>query len=98
MNEKKKSGVLPIVGLILLLVLCVAGVELIFTGLGKAIPNEARGQSPSVSASQSVQSTPEAGDSSARSAPSFCPFCGENLPSAFQWGQFCPYCGEQVEA
>ena len=35
---------------------------------------------------------------SAQPAPSFCPFCGEGLPSSFQWGQYCPYCGEQVEA
>ena len=94
MNEKKKSGVFPIVGLILLLLLCVAGVELVFAGLGAAIPNQGRGQSTSASASQS---TPD-GAASAQSAPSFCPFCGEKLPSAFQWGQFCPYCGEQVEA
>ncbi len=91
MNPSKKKNLLTVAGLILLLLACVAAVELIFMGLGEAIPNQGRG-----SASQSVQT--ELPDQSTPAAPSFCPFCGEGLPSTFQWGQFCPYCGGQVEA
>ena len=29
-------------------------------------------------------------------APNFCPFCGDELPDSFQWGQYCPFCGENV--
>jgi len=29
-------------------------------------------------------------------APNFCPFCGDELPESFQWGQYCPFCGENV--
>ena len=91
MNPSKKKNLLTVAGLILLLLACVAAVELIFMGLGEAIPNQGRG-----SAGQSVQT--QLPDQSAPAAPSFCPFCGEGLPSTFQWGQFCPYCGGQVEA
>ena len=91
MNPSKKKNLLTVAGLILLLLACVAAVELIFMGLGEAIPNQGRG-----SAGQSVQT--ELPDQSTPAAPSFCPFCGEGLPSTFQWGQFCPYCGGQVEA
>ena len=90
MNPSKKKNLLTVAGLILLLLACVAAVELIFMGLGEAIPNQGRG-----SANQSVQS--ELPDQSTPAAPSFCPFCGEGLPSTFQWGQFCPFCGERVE-
>ena len=90
MNPSKKKNLLTVAGLILLLLACVAAVELIFMGLGEAIPNQGRG-----SAGQSVQT--QLPDQSAPVAPSFCPFCGEGLPSTFQWGQFCPYCGGQVE-
>lgn len=91
MNPSKKKNLLTVAGLILLLLACVAAVELIFMGLGEAIPNQGRG-----SAGQSVQT--QLPDQSTPAAPSFCPFCGEGLPSTFQWGQFCPYCGGQVEA
>ena len=94
MNDQRKRTILSVIGMLALLIACVIGVQAVFAGLGAAIPNQGRGQSTSASASQS---TPD-GAASAQSAPSFCPFCGENLPSAFQWGQFCPYCGEQVEA
>ena len=30
-------------------------------------------------------------------APNFCPFCGDELPDSFAWGQFCPFCGENVD-
>ena len=43
MNETKKNKVLPIVGLVLLLLLCMAGIELVFAGLGAAFPNHAQG-------------------------------------------------------
>ena len=89
-NPSKKKTFLTVAGLLLLILACVAAVELIFLGLGEAIPNPSRG-----SAGQSVQTEPP--DQSAPAAPSFCPFCGEGLPSAFQWGQFCPFCGERVE-
>ena len=91
MNPSKKKNLLTVAGLILLLLACVAAVELIFMGLGEAIPNQGRS-----SAGQSVQT--QLPDQSAPAAPSFCPFCVEGLPSTFQWGQFCPYCGGQVEA
>ena len=29
-------------------------------------------------------------------APNFCPFCGDELPDSFAWGQYCPFCGENV--
>ena len=91
MNDpSKKKTFLTVAGLLLLILACVAAVELIFLGLGKAIPNQAKD-----SAAQSVQT--QLPDQSAPAAPSFCPFCGEGLPSAFQWGQFCPFCGERVE-
>ena len=107
MNNKRKRTVLSVAGLIVLLLLCVAGVQAVFAGLGMI-----SAQNGGVSSSQSTQaggdgsqpvqkpgasSVPEDAGS-AQPAPSFCPFCGEGLPSAFQWGQFCPYCGEQVEA
>lgn len=40
MNEKKKGGVLPIVGLILLIVVLFVGIKLVFAGLGAAIPQD----------------------------------------------------------
>ena len=99
MNETKKNKALPIVGLVLLLLLCMAGIELVFAGLGAAFPNHAQGGSSSASQSaEGADASQSTGDASSQEAPSFCPFCGEELPSAFQWGQFCPYCGEQVEA
>ena len=39
MNPSKKKNLLTVAGLILLLLACVAAVELIFMGLGEAIPN-----------------------------------------------------------
>ena len=103
MNQKKKSSPLLIVGLVLLVLVCFMGIQLIFAGLGEAIPNEAR-LSESQSSQQgeqasSAQDTSGAGEENGgETAPKFCPFCGENLPSAFQWGQFCPYCGQQIQA
>ena len=99
MDEKKK-GILSILGLIFLLITCVIGVQAIFIGLGMAIPNEERVIEAS-SQSQIIQSgnpSENSGTTSAQSAPSFCPFCGEGLPSSFQWGQYCPYCGEPVKS
>ena len=105
MNEKKNNGVLSIVGLIALLIACVIGVQAMFTALGAmgAEGKAAGSQTVQTDASQSAgdAESPDAaqgtGDASQQSAPSFCPFCGEGLPSAFQWGQFCPFCGERVE-
>ena len=93
MNGKKKSSVLSILGLAALLVACVIGVQAVFIGLGMVIPNEARTEGD---AYQSQSASASVSGATAQAAPSFCPFCGESLPSAFQWGQFCPYCGEQV--
>ena len=106
MNEKKSNGILSIVGLIALLIACVIGVQAMFTALGAmgAEGKAAGNQTVQADASQSAggAETPDAAQgaegASQQPAPSFCPFCGEGLPSAFQWGQFCPYCGEQVEA
>ncbi len=85
MNDKRKRAILSVVGMVALLIVCVIGVQAVFAGLGMV-----SAQHGGVSSSQSA--------GSAQHAPSFCPFCGEGLPSSFQWGQFCPYCGEQVEA
>ena len=106
MNEKKNNGILSIVGLIALLIACVIGVQAMFTALGAMVAEgkAAGSQTVQADASQSAggAETPDtaqgAEGASQQPAPSFCPFCGEGLPSAFQWGQFCPYCGEQVEA
>ena len=107
MNEKKNNGILSIVGLIALLIACVIGVQAMFTALGAmgAEGKAAAGsQTVQADASQSAggAETPDpaqgAESASQQPAPSFCPFCGEGLPSSFQWGQFCPYCGEQIEA
>ena len=96
MNDKRKRAILSVVGMVALLIVCVIGVQAVFAGLGMV-----SAQHGGVSSSQSAQAD---GDGSqpvqepGAPAPSFCPFCGEGLPSSFQWGQFCPYCGEQVEA
>ena len=106
MSDKRKRTILSVVGMVALLIVCVIGVQAVFAGLGMVSAQHG------VSSSQSAQeegdgsqpaqepgasSVPEDAGS-AQPAPSFCPFCGEGLPSSFQWGQFCPYCGEQIEA
>ena len=107
MSDKRKRTILSVVGMVALLIVCVIGVQAVFAGLGMV-----SAQHGGVSSGQSAQAggdesrpTQKPGASSApedtgstRPAPSFCPFCGEGLPSSFQWGQFCPYCGEQIEA
>ena len=107
MNDKRKRTILSVVGMIVLLLVCAIGVQAVFAGLGMV-----SAQNGGVSSSQSAQTEGDGGQpaqepgassapedaGSAQPAPSFCPFCGEGLPSAFQWGQFCPYCGELVEA
>lgn len=107
MNDKKKRTILSVVGMIVLLLVCAFGVQAVFAGLGM-VGSQSGGSSSSSqsvpadgSQGQTDQETgapEESGTGSAQSAPSFCPFCGEGLPSSFQWGQFCPYCGERVEA
>ena len=67
-NPSKKKTILTVAGLLLLILACVAAVELIFLGLGEAIPNESRDSGQSVSV-QPDQSAP------GQAAPSFCPFC-----------------------
>ena len=63
-NPSKKKTILTVAGLLLLILACVAAVELIFLGLGEAIPNESRdsGQSVSVQPDQSApgQAAPRA--------------------------------------
>ena len=107
MNDKRKRTILSVVGMIVLLLVCAIGVQAVFAGLGMV-----SAQNGGVSSSQSAQTEGDGGQpaqepgassapedaGSAQPAPSFCPFCGEGLPSSFQWGQFCPYCGEQIEA
>ena len=93
-NEKKTgSGILSIVGMLLLVVVLFAGVKLVFAGLDAAIPQDDPGASGDRSGQPPAQSqTAEEG-----AAPAFCPWCGEELNGSFQWGQFCPWCGEKVE-
>ena len=108
MSDKRKRTILSVVGMVALLIVCLIGVQAVFAGLGMVSAQQGDVSSSSQSAqadgdgSQMVQnpgasSAPEDAGS-AQPAPSFCPFCGEGLPSSFQWGQFCPYCGEQIEA
>ena len=106
MNDKRKRAILSVVGMVALLIVCVIGVQAVFAGLGMVSTRNG-----GVSSSQSAQADGDGsrpvqepgassapGDTgSAQPAPSFCPFCGEGLPSSFQWGQYCPYCGEQVD-
>jgi len=92
MNEDKKQTWLPIVGGIALIVVLFIAIKLIFAGLERAIPRQPP-EDTSAPFSQSAQTEQPAGVQ----APSFCPFCGEELNSSFQWGQYCPFCGEKVE-
>ena len=105
MNQPTKRTLLSIGGMVLLLIACVLGVQLIFAWMGTAFSTstgDSQSQSAPVERSQSQEQiladASEDGAGSVQSAPSFCPFCGEGLPSSFQWGQFCPYCGEQVSS
>ena len=106
MNGQKKRTVFSVLGLVALLLACMVGVQGVFAGLGMVA---AQGEGSEVSQSASAdasQSQPEgerepsgSGETdAAQPAPRFCPFCGEGLPSTFQWGQYCPYCGEQVNS
>ena len=107
MSDKRKRTILSVVGMVALLIVCVIGVQAVFAGLGMVSAQHggvSSGQSAQAGGDESrpvqepgASSTPE-DTGSTRPAPSFCPFCGEGLPSSFQWGQFCPYCGEQIEA
>ena len=90
-TEQKKQGWLPIVGLIALILVLFVGIKLIFAGLGKAIPQKPAGPQPPGQTELAEKPGP------GQTAPSFCPFCGEELNDSFQWGQFCPYCGEKIE-
>ena len=96
-NTEKKSGIWSIVGLVALIVVLFIGVQLVFAGLEAAIPQDKSGTSASQS-QQGGTSPDQSGQEQADApAPSFCPYCGEELNSSFQWGRFCPYCGEKVE-
>ena len=108
MNETKPDGggtlnVPLIVGLCILIVLLVLGINGIFGFLHQRLPYGDVSSSASVSASYG-QVTDESGSTSASAsssafqeeAPRFCPSCGKELHEGFQWGQYCPYCGEQV--
>ena len=85
-NTEKKSALLPILGMVALILVLMAGVKLAFAGLAWAIPQE---QTPP--AAQSSQTQTE------EKTPGYCPYCGEALFEGFQWGQYCPYCGEQIQ-
>ena len=95
MKENKTKSWLTIAGLIALIAALFLCVELIFLGLGRAIPNQAAGSGEADSPPGPAQETPA--PSGEEKSPAFCPFCGEGLPSSFRWGQFCPWCGERVE-
>ena len=93
-NKEKKSGLWSIVGLVALIVVLAVGVKLVFAGLEAAIPQQG-------SSSVSSQETSTGGSgyqdaSGGLEAPTYCPFCGEELNDSFQWGQYCPFCGESV--
>ena len=101
MNDQRKRTILSVIGMLALLIACVIGVQAVFAGLGAAFPQKdvsLQGDGSQSQAAQEQDMPEDAGDGSDRPAPSFCPFCGEGLPSSFRWGQYCPYCGEQVEA
>ena len=96
MNEEKKKSDLPLIlGLLALILVLFLGVKIVFASLDVALPGlkdmaadyEARHSTSS--ASQSVEEE--------NPAPRFCPHCGDGLPETFAWGQFCPYCGTKVE-
>ena len=87
MEETKEQG--PSLGvLIAILAALVVGVILIFAMLEIAIPKVDIPETP-------VQSESVVPDET-MPLPSFCPHCGDKLPSSFRWEQFCPYCGEPV--
>jgi len=93
-NEKKKSDIPMILGLLALIVVLFIGVKFVFTALDTAMPDlkhmsadyEAR-HNPAVSVPVEEE----------KPAPNFCPNCGDELHETFEWGQFCPWCGEKVE-
>ena len=107
MSDKRKRTILSVVGMVALLIVCVIGVQVVFAGLGMVSAQngdildsqsaQADGDGSQMVQNPGASSAPE-DTGSDQPSPSFCPFCGEGLPSAFQWGQFCPYCGELVEA
>ena len=90
-GEKKGGELWKIAGAILLILALFVGVQLIFSGLERAIPKE-RGD-----VSQSASSPQKPSDGEER-RPLYCVHCGEKLPEDFQWGWFCPYCGEMTES
>ncbi len=98
MNEKKRRNWLAIAGLIALIIALCLCVELLFLGLGAAIPERAAGSGEANPPAGPAQEEPLPGPGGEERSPAFCPFCGEGLPGSFRWGQFCPWCGEQVEA
>lgn len=93
---EKKSELPQILGLIALIVVLVIGVKVLFSSLS-VIDSHSVSSSQSIGAAElDMNRTEEEKDGV--EAPSFCPYCGKQLPSAFQWGQFCPFCGEQIQA
>ena len=96
MEENKKKSDLPmIMGIVALILVLFIGVKFVFAALDTAMPDlkymnadyEAR-HNPAVSQQVEESKNP---------APNFCPHCGDGLPETFDWGQFCPYCGKKVE-
>lgn len=88
-NENKTGSWKMILGGILLIVVLFVGIKFIFWGLEQRLSKPA---DRDVQSSQSVSA-----GTSEEDAPSFCVYCGKELPDSFRWGQFCPYCGEKVE-
>ena len=88
MNDKRKRTILSVVGMIVLLLVCAIGVQAVFAGLGMV-----SAQNGGVSSSQSAQTEGDGGQpaqepgassapedaGSAQPAPSFCPYCGEQV-------------------
>ncbi len=94
MEETKKDRSLIL--WILLLAALVAGVIGVFAFLEKAIGYKETlpGYEPDPTTQVETPADPA---QPGAAAPSFCPYCGDELNDSFQWGQFCPYCGEKVE-
>lgn len=84
--EKKEKS---LIFWIMLLALLMAGVVGVFTMLEAVMPQQWEAQQQQQALEQMEQSKPP--------VPSFCPYCGDSLPEAFDWGRYCPYCGKIVD-
>jgi predicted RNA-binding Zn-ribbon protein involved in translation (DUF1610 family) len=92
-TQSDKKNTLTIAGLVVLIALLVLGIQGIFLGLERVMPNKEGTTSQAEISVDTEYST----DAENAPTPSYCTYCGEKLPESFQWGQFCPYCGQRVE-